>query len=473
MRYIDSGGRDPAHALYAWLQNVLSPGDVSEVRWQAGYFTREPLGLFAPTLARLAANRGTVNVLVGSNDGGTQRDDVADLVRLIGLPRANALLGVVQYDNAFFHPKTYHFRRNDGSQCAYVGSANLTPAGVTALNVEAGIILDTRDSDPPAVLNEIAAAVDGWFSPTRAGLNPVTRAADLGQLVTDGVLALAPPPPPPRPATGSGGGGGGSPSRPHHRLRPLASLPSLPPPPAPPASTPVVGAVPPVAQPPAPVPVPAAPIPVATQNPPFPNYVLFAPGMTTPTVGANALSGRPLPAGMVGVIIRLSGDSTRLFAAQVGTANLSIPIGAVETLRFGLLGRSRYPNRPRAEYDLEVRYIGSSTFRLTPDPADSNVMLYGYLHGEGGHKDIRMLMPAVIRDLIPSIRGAGMPLPADDDFALLEWPTLADPSFWLTFIEPGHALAVQAQGLFTAATAAGQLLGDNGCGLPAGVSPPW
>ena len=66
-----------------------------------------------------------------------------------------------------------------------------------------------------------------------------------------------------------------------------------------------------------------------------------------------------------------------------------------------------------------------------------------------------------------------MPLPVDGDYALLEWPTTADPAFRLSFIQPNHALATHAQQLFTAASAAHQLLGDNGCGLPAGLLPAW
>jgi hypothetical protein len=100
-------------------------------------------------------------------------------------------------------------------------------------------------------------------------------------------------------------------------------------------------------------------------------------------------------------------------------------------------------------------------------------MLYGYIPGEPGNRDIRMLIPALVRDLIPLIQGAGMPLPADGDYALLEWPTPADPTFRLTFLQQTHALAQQAQHLFAAAVAAHQLIGDNGSALPAGVSPVW
>jgi hypothetical protein len=108
---------------------------------------------------------------------------------MLGLPRPNARLGVVQYANALFHPKTYHLRRDDGSQCAYVGSANFTGEGVTSQHVEAGMLLDTRDGDPDGLLNGIAAAVDDWFVMTRAGLNRITLPADVERLVSENVLA--------------------------------------------------------------------------------------------------------------------------------------------------------------------------------------------------------------------------------------------------------------------------------------------
>jgi hypothetical protein len=64
------------------------------------------------------------------------------------------------------------------------------------------------------------------------------------------------------------------------------------------------------------------------------------------TSGSNALSGNLLPHGAVGLIIRLTRDDTRIFASAVGTANINLPIDTISTLRFGVLGRGGYPNRP-------------------------------------------------------------------------------------------------------------------------------
>ena len=44
-----------------------------------------------------------------------------------------------------------------------------------------------------------------------------------------------------------------------------------------------------------------------------------------------------------------------------------------------------------------------------------------------------------------------MPLPIDGNFALLDWPTSADPRFRLTFPQPTRPLTTQAHQLFAAA----------------------
>jgi hypothetical protein len=248
MRYLDTGSRDPADALATWLQAVLTP-QVSEVRWQSGFFNEQPLGLFASTFQRLEAARGLVHVLIGSNPPGTQRGAVAALVQVLGLPRPNARLGVVQYRHGFYHPKTIHLRRSDGTQCAYVGSANITGPGVL-LHVEAGITLDTNDGDSVDVLNAIAAAVDAWFDQNRAGLRLVNNPADVQQLLDEGVLIEPPPPDPSAPpaiaeaeaeeeeAAAPAAGGGGPPRPRPPALAPLATVPSIAVPAAPPVAVP-------------------------------------------------------------------------------------------------------------------------------------------------------------------------------------------------------------------------------------------
>ncbi|PZS28025.1 MAG: hypothetical protein DLM58_17800 [Pseudonocardiales bacterium] len=190
MRYLDSGSRDPQSALGAWVAEILrDPSKVAELRWQSGFFGSTGLGLFVPALRALAAGDRPVNVLVGSNDGQTTAFDLAILLEVLGAPRSNLNIGVVKFRNAYFHPKTFHIKRDDGSATAYSGSANLTQSGVSSLHVEAGIVLDTRNGDDPAVLDEMADAIDGWFAAQPAGLYPIATTSDLDALVQARILA--------------------------------------------------------------------------------------------------------------------------------------------------------------------------------------------------------------------------------------------------------------------------------------------
>jgi hypothetical protein len=199
MRYIDTGAREADQALGAWLdQNVLRDPSVSQLRWQTGFFGSAPLAYFAPLLGRLRESDGIVRVLVGSNDGTTSRADVATLLGLAGPERGNQTIGVVNFRNAYFHPKTIHLSRHDGSMAAYVGSANITGSGVTSLHIEAGLLLDTRDGDDPLVVERIGAVIDAWFERESAGLHVVKSEEDLDRLVLMKVLDVPRPPRPPR-----------------------------------------------------------------------------------------------------------------------------------------------------------------------------------------------------------------------------------------------------------------------------------
>jgi len=189
LKYFDSGSREPAHALASWLSDILVD-DVVELRLQTGFFSLDGIGLFMPTFAKLKDSDRPTKVLIGSNDGCTLKDDVAGLVDVLGVPRNGAQLGVINFGGAFFHPKTYYVKRSDGSQAAYVGSANLTTSGL-ALHVEAAIALDTRDGDAHHHLSEIATAIDKWFTENRVGMTLVNSMGVVDRLVDEGVLARA------------------------------------------------------------------------------------------------------------------------------------------------------------------------------------------------------------------------------------------------------------------------------------------
>lgn len=447
MRYIDSGARDPDQAVATWLEMALQP-DLAELRIQSGFFSRDALQPLLEPLAALAEVDAPVRVAIGSNDGGTIASHLEELVAALQLPRANGRLGVVYFAGTFFHPKTYHVRRVDGSQAAYIGSANLTLPGISR-HVEAGILLDTREGDPEQILDEIAAATDAWFDTARPGIELVAGVADVQRLLADGIIRANAPARPPRP-TGRGG-------QPPHRpaLAPLVAINRR---------------VAPAGAPPHGGPGPAwIALPTEQRTPPYPPYVWFATGATTPTRGADALTGTGL-GDATGLIIRLNRDNDRHWRGALGTANVSIPVSTAPTLRFGIYGAR---SRPRAEFDLLTRYIDDNAVVLGPQD-ETGIMSYGFTPGDTGHSDLRLVIP---RPPIASLRGAlvaqGSHVPQATDLAILEWPTPGTPSFRLTFVDPASRLGATLTATWHAAEAANQLASRGAAWLPVGVSPNW
>lgn len=226
MRYVDTSYRQCDDALGSWLAEVLSGASpVVAVRVQTGYFAVEAMGHFESTLHALTLADRTTRFLVGSNDGQTERSAVTNLLKLLGPPRPQLRVGVVTFQAGLFHPKVFHFERADGSSTAYVGSANLTTPGVTGQNIEAGVILDTREDDSSSVLAAIADAVDEWFDKQRPALYQVRVDSDLDRLVVAGVLGV--PASPRRQRLVLSAKGAGQPPRPGHSLRRLVPLPPI------------------------------------------------------------------------------------------------------------------------------------------------------------------------------------------------------------------------------------------------------
>lgn len=461
VKYLDTGLRDHAQTLAHWFAQII-PEEVVELRIQTGFFSLEGIGLLIPVLEHCKERSCVTNLLIGSNEGGTKRNDIGDLVDLLGVPRPEAKLGIVSFRDAYFHPKTYHVRRVDGSEMGFVGSANLTRSGL-ALHVEAGIALDTRDGDPVQPLVEMANSIDEWFIQRRDGLNLIEDPDALDVLVENGILANDSPPPPPRSETPSSSGV-------RHiapRLQQLVSLPRVR------RATVEVESPEEGAEPVNSAEEPAIAVTeVSVPRAEYPQNMLFKPSADAPTEGASALSGGSLPGGATGLIIRLNRDSARRFMGGSGTANISIPIPIVYTLRFGMYSGRNNIKRPRAEFDMNLRFLCDGT-KLGTHAAKTNVMAYGYAEDDTGHQDMRMLVPAAVSNLIEEINAAGKSLPTEGHMAFLEWPQLESPSFRLSFLEASSEIFRQAREIFQAEQSSKRTVGNGACWLPVGLSPSW
>lgn len=190
MRYMDSGWRDPQEALGTLLEEELisAPTPPKALRVQTGFFGAASLNYFSEAFSALREGDGHTRFIVGSNDGGTTLNDLKSLLAEVGPPRAGLRVGVVRFENSYFHPKVIHITRADDSEIAYIGSANLTESGVTSLHVEAGLVIDTKDGDRKEVLGQVAVAIDDWFSEAKNGLYEVKADSDLEKLVREKVL---------------------------------------------------------------------------------------------------------------------------------------------------------------------------------------------------------------------------------------------------------------------------------------------
>lgn len=443
MRYIDSGFREPRETLGSWLSKVTI-GEIVAIRWQTGFFSAGALGLLAPMLEHAKTNSHVVRALIGANDHSTTQHDVRRLFHSLGMPRANALLGVVSFSGgAFFHPKVVHLTRRDGSELAYVGSANLTGPGLSGQHVEAGILLDTNDGDGLSDLKQIRHAIDRWFEGQMLGFLKVETTSDIDHLVTLGILAPYSIPRSEHALASVRDVGTALP-----KLSPLLHLPPI----RDPHRTPVTA--------------PRRPETVTIDG--FPSYFRFAKNHGGPTSGSEALTADPLPENAAGLIFQLNKDNARHFLGQPGTANISIPVATASTIRFGRYGKHL---KPRAEFPLMIRYIALGGRELH-ESAKTSVMGYGYTPTETGNRDIRMVVPASVKRLNTRIAQRGDPTPSVDDVAILEWPTRGEPVFRLTFLAQELSVATDARARLHRRDA-DTSLPEAIAWLPKGLSPQW
>ena len=222
MYYLDSTRRSKKNALGHWLSQEV-PVEQAHLRIKTGYFALNGLGGLKSCIGHLVLNDLPITIALGANEKATIKSDVDSLYSLIGCPRPNAKLCVISCIGGLFHPKVVHLTRTDGSALAYVGSANVTSAGLNGTNIEAGILLDSREGDPIAILDQIAVSIDDWFATTQAGVTNIVSLATTQQLVASGILGVVKQ----TTSNSSSSGSSGAPPPPRVPLTALVSFPSL------------------------------------------------------------------------------------------------------------------------------------------------------------------------------------------------------------------------------------------------------
>lgn len=171
------------------MSDAVAAG-IHEIRCQTGYYTFEGSSLLLPAIKQCAEKNSVSRFVIGSNRGATLSDHVRMLKDALALPREHAAIGIAAFDTSLFHPKVYHFKLSNGRESAYIGSSNLTGPGLSGLNIEAGIILDTADGDSAEVLAGIADHIDQWLTGQQSGITLVSSQQDIDDLTASGILSL-------------------------------------------------------------------------------------------------------------------------------------------------------------------------------------------------------------------------------------------------------------------------------------------
>ncbi|MEZ8482417.1 restriction endonuclease PLD domain-containing protein [Vibrio splendidus] len=455
MKYIDSSIRTQEQTLAFWLEETAKH-DISQLHIQSGYFSIDALATILPVLNRLNRSNLATFFLVGSNDRATSKEDIGKTFKLLDMPRSEAHLGVVSYKHGLFHPKVYHFTRSDGSQTAFVGSSNFSSSGLT-LNIEAGLILDTRDGDTIHTLSQIRSAIAHWFSACLPGFNQVSSMTDIKKLYDIKILGE-------KAVVSQSKGKADNDSEPENSTQPslkgikkLTSLSSSIKTEDKDVTTPRKGLF--------------ATLPVSNIKG-FPEYIQFAPETTKPTRGELALTSEVLKNGVKGIIIKLNKDSARHFYnGTSGTANVSIPVEVVPTLRFGIYKRKF--ERPRVEFDVDMQYI-SDKASITAETNLSNIMAYGFKDGESGHGDIRMVVSKTqISNLLKTIIDNRLTIPRIDDLAIIAWPTKDTPKIRISFIDVNSNFYKTIENNYKTAMKGNEIVGKGSCWLPESLLPEW
>lgn len=362
MEYLDTGGRDPAKTLHAWLSSKLR--GATYFGCQSGYFTADALYAFESEVRAILDGGGEVRLVLGANEDELSAADLNDALDLLEPYGSQASITIVSAVDVLVHPKTFYIERAGGELAAVVGSANLTGSGLGA-NIEACLAISSLN-EPAAPFAEIKAAIEAW-------LHGHPNAKFLDRALVPKLAAAAVIDRPRR-----------------SRALPRRSLRRL---------FPALGRV--------------VPVPRRTRRPkPAPMPAAAAPKLSL-------VPGMAFPPGTVGVVKRLSSLDTKGFRGERGTLYIAMPRDLLPLLPTAPAGRN---NEPRAAVTVEARHASVPGLTVSSGANPTNITAVGYGTGRTSHRDLRFNILRVIVSGIEQIAAsAGAALPTEGDFASVEF----------------------------------------------------
>lgn len=190
MKYLDTGLNDSEGTLGKWFEGGML--DAPNGIWvQAGYFGYESLVIHEDRITDLVKQGHPVHFVLGANQGSLSADSLNRLLKTLEAGK-DVSVTVVAFSNALFHPKTFVIRQEGEKFRAYIGSSNLTGAGM-GLNVEAGISLATEEGDDLSLINSVIESTMAWAQQDEDGIFIIRDSSDVDELVAAKIISLHAP----------------------------------------------------------------------------------------------------------------------------------------------------------------------------------------------------------------------------------------------------------------------------------------
>jgi hypothetical protein len=377
--YLDSGSRDPAKTLHAWLTNHLP--NSSFFGCQSGYFTADALYAFRAELEAVLNRGGQVRLVIGANEDELSASDLHDALNLLEPFPTHASIVIVSAVDVLVHAKTFYIEYPDGDRVALVGSANLTGSGLGA-NIEACLAVSSK-TEPAAPFDEIKAAIEAWRTAGRPNARLLDRA-----LVPKLAAAAAIDRPQPS------------------RVAPKRSLRRL---------FPQIGRL------------------IA-----IPRRVRKPPSTPVPAVSLVLLPGHPFPAGTVGIVKRLSSLDTKGFRGERGTLYVAMPRDLLPLLPTTPSGINK---EPRLDLTLEARHASVSGPTVSSGANPTNITGVGHGTSKTSHHDVRLnLLRVTVAGIEYIAANAGVAVPKPGDYLAVEFDG-GGHAARLTFVVQGRLKA--------------------------------